>query len=275
MKEAETDGGPLSPLADVGSLRRAVLLLKVLATSNARGLALTEIAERTGLPHPSVHRLLRQLSEERLVARHDELKRYRMGPLAYELGIAVTTLYGDLRDVCDDAMCELSEQTGDTAYLVVRSGFDGVCMHRVEGEFPIRALVLDVGGRRPLGVGAGALSLLAHASDDERRMIIDHISPKLSAFRGMTAEMLEVACIETRERGLAVTHDTMSLGVSAVGRAFCDSLGQPVGAISVTALSHRMTSERVRRIGSLLEVACTAVERRLTRHHLKGWRTDW
>lgn len=259
--------------SDAGSLKRGVQILKILAAVGARGLALTEIADRAGLPHPSVHRVLRQLLDDRLVSRNEDIKRYRLGPLAFELGIASSTMYGDLRDLCSHAMEMLSAQTGDTSYLVVRSGFDAVCMHRHEGEFPIRALVLDVGGRRPLGVGAGGLALLAAVKEDERHQIIERVGPKLHAFGGMTAGDLDRACELTRSHGVAIIHDTLSLGVSAIGLAFFDGLGQPVGALSVAALSHRMTGERLKRIAELLKDGCTDVERRMNRKHLNGWKT--
>jgi DNA-binding IclR family transcriptional regulator len=264
---------PSTPTADAGSLKRGVQILKILATVGARGLALTEIADRAGLPHPSAHRVLRQLLDDRLVSRNEDIKRYRLGPVAFELGIACSTMYGDLRDICSNAMEMLSEQTGDTSFLVVRSGFDAVCMHRHEGEFPIRALVLDIGGRRPLGVGAAGLALLAAIEDDEGRQIIERVGPKLHAFGGMTAGDLERACVRTRKEGVAIIHDKLSLGVSAVGLAFFDGLGQPVGALSVAALSHRMTGERVKRIAALLRDGCADVARHMNRKHLNGWKT--
>lgn len=260
-----------SAAADAGSLKRGVHILKILATTGARGLALTEVAARAGLPHPTVHRVLKQLLDERLVARNDEQKRYRLGPLAFELGIAGTSLY-DMRDLCAAQMEALSAETGDTSYLVVRSGFDAVCMHRHEGSFPIRALILDVGGRRPLGVGAAGLALLAAVETEERTHIIERVAPKLSSFGGMTAADLERACISARKDGVAVVQDTLSLGVSAVGCAFFDAIGQPVGALSIVALSHRMTRERMRRIAELLKDACSQVQRRMNLQHLNGWK---
>ncbi|MEJ8824489.1 IclR family transcriptional regulator C-terminal domain-containing protein [Variovorax humicola] len=271
-KPPERDEAP-SATADAGSLKRGVQILKLLATVGARGLALSEIAARAGLPHPSAHRVLKQLLDDRLVSRNDDIKRYRLGPLAFELGIACSTMYGDLRELCSEAMDKLSEETGDTSYLVVRSGFEAVCMHRHEGAFPIRALILDIGGRRPLGVGAGGLALLAAIGEEERHEIIERVGPKLGAFGGMTVEDLENACVRTSKNGTSVIHDTLSLGVSAVGHAFYDALGQPVGALSVAALSHRMTGERVRRIAELLKDGCALAERRMQRHHLNGWKT--
>ena len=256
--------------ADGGSLRRGVMLLKILASAGTRGLALIEICTRSGLPHPTVHRVLRQLIAERLVARSDELKRYRLGPLAFELGMAGATMY-DIRDLCEDAMVRLLAETDDTVYLVVRSGFDAVCMHRLEGSFPIRALVLDVGSRRPLGVGAGGLALLAALSDEERAEVIERVSPRLSPFRGVTPSVLERASGRARQEGFAIIQDTVNLGVSAVGHAFRDGMGQPFGALSVAALSHRMGRERLRRIGALLQESCLEVERRLKLPGRNGW----
>lgn len=255
-----------------GSLKRGALLLKLLATAGIRGLTLTQVAERSQLPHPTVHRVLRQLVEERLVARNDELRRYRPGPLLYELGMAGATMY-DMRDLCDGPMHALSRETTDTVYLVVRSGFEAVCMHRIEGAFPIRTLVLDVGSGRPLGVGTGGLAFLAAIEKNESQQVIGRVAPNLSAFASLTAEDLEKACAVTRKRGISIIQDTVNLGVSAVGRAFLDSLGRPMGALSVAALSHRMPMQRMERIAELLKDACADVERRLGGQWGNGWET--
>lgn len=255
---------------DAGSLKRGVMLLKLLATAGPRGLPLTEIATRVDLPHPSVHRVLQQLSAERLVDRHEELRRWRLGPLAFELGVASSTMY-DFRDLCDPAMDSLAEATEDTVYLVVRSGFDAVCLHRREGSFPIRTLTLEVGSRRPLGVGAGGLAILAAMDEGERTEVIDRVSNSLSPFVHLTADSVTEACVATRERGAALIEGTISFGVSAVGLPFRDTLNQPIGALSVAALSQRMTTARISTITGLLREACVDVEQRLRSLKRSGW----
>ena len=255
---------------DAGSLKRGVLLLKLLATAGPRGLPLTELAARAQLPHPSVHRVLKQLSAERLVDQNPEFKRYRLGPLAFELGMASSTMY-DIRDLCDPSMDTLAKATEDTVYLVVRSGFDAVCLHRREGSFPIRTLVLDVGSRRPLGVGAGGLAILAAIGEEQRTEIIDRIAPSLHPFGKLTAGVVAQACLQTRERGVSLIQDTINFGVTAVGHPFHDSLGQVIGALSVAALSQRMTHMRIRQISGLLQTACAEVEGRLRGQVRAGW----
>ena len=245
--------------SSAGSLKRGVVLLKLLATAGRKGLALTELAAKAQLPHPSAHRVLGQLVAENLAVHSSETRRYRLGPLAFELGVAGSTMH-DIRDLCDETMSSLARATGDTVYLVVRSGFDAVCMHRREGEFPIRALVLEVGSRRPLGVGAGGLAILSAIDDDEREEIIDRVAPSLPAFGKLSADDLRMASFKSREEGAAIIENRVSLGVRAVGVAFRNSMNHAAGALSVAALSQRLNQRRSQQIAQLLRRAAQDVE---------------
>lgn len=132
-------------------------------------------------------------------------------------------------------------------------------MHRCEGSFPIRTLVLEVGSRRPLGVGAGGLAILAAIAGEERQEIIERVAPALPLFGKLTPTALAEACTQTVEAGVAVIQNRVSLGVTAVGAHFCDSMGQPIGAISVAALSQRMPPGRVRNISERVRAAARQV----------------
>ncbi|MDB5874183.1 MAG: IclR family transcriptional regulator [Ramlibacter sp.] len=247
---------------DTGSLKRGVLLLKTLATAGPRGLALTEVSQRAGTPHPSTHRVLGQLIAEGLAEYLAETRRYRLGPLAFELGLAGSAVH-DIRDLCQETMAALSFETEDTVYLVVRSGFEAVCMHRIEGSFPIRTLVLQVGSRRPLGVGAGGLAILSAIEPDERERIITRVAPGLKAYGKLSARALAEASAQAHDSGVAVIRDIVTLGVTGVGVPFRNPAGQPIGALSVAALSQRMTQRRVQRIGQSLKASAGEVERKL------------
>ncbi|MCJ0764889.1 IclR family transcriptional regulator [Variovorax terrae] len=247
---------------DTGSLKRGVLLLKSLATAGTRGLALTEVSQRAGTPHPSTHRVLGQLIAEGLAEYVEETRRYRLGPLVFELGLASAVLH-DIRDLCQEPMAGLSFETEDTVYLVVRSGFEAVCMHRIEGSFPIRTLVLQVGSRRPLGVGAGGLAILSAIEPEERDRTIARIASTLKAYGKLSARALTEACVLAHDSGVAVVRDIVTLGVTGVGVPFRNPAGQPIGALSVAALSQRMTPRRVQRIAHNLKAAAAEVERKL------------
>src|SRR5256885_6895313 len=99
--------------SDAGSLKRGVAFLKLLATGGVRGCPLSELAEKSGVPHPSAHRILKQLIAERLVVHDAQTHRYRLGPLAFELGLAGSMLH-DIRDLCEPAMAALSRDRKST-----------------------------------------------------------------------------------------------------------------------------------------------------------------
>ena len=247
---------------DAGSLKRGVALLKILATAGVRGQALTEVAEKAGIPHPTAHRILKQLITEGLVIQHFETHRYKLGPLVFELGLAGSILH-DIRDLCEPSMRELAQLTEDTVYLVLRSGFEAVCMHRCEGPFPIRALVLEVGSRRPLGVGAGGLAILGAIDEEERASIIERVEPYLPNFGNMDAKTLAEACERTVAEGISLVQNKVSMGVTAVGVPFRNSMGTPIGAISVAALTQRMPSARIRKIAEELRREVFNIEGKL------------
>jgi Transcriptional regulator len=51
----------------------------------------------------------------------------------------------------------LSERSADTALLSVRSGVEALYLARSVGSHPLQPNYLQIGSRRPLGVGAGSL----------------------------------------------------------------------------------------------------------------------
>lgn len=247
-------------LDSVGLIRRSAFLLRLLATAGKRGLALTELSAKSNLPHSTVHRLLKQLSAEGLTFQSLETRRYLLGPLAYELGLAASDLF-DFRSLCQPIIRRIAQSTEDTVYLVLRSGFDAVCLDRIDGTFPIRTITLDVGSRRPLGIGAGGLAILAACDKNECRRIVHATEAQLGEVYKLTSDDQFAAVAETRAQGFSLVQNRLSLGVTAVGLAFCDSMNQPVGAISIAGVQSRMSSTRRENIVTTLRNSVSIIER--------------
>lgn len=70
------------------SIARAVSLLKEIAAHNFAGSRLVDLAAHTDLKAATAHRILASLIREGLVMHRRGTKRYFLGPLAYELGLA-------------------------------------------------------------------------------------------------------------------------------------------------------------------------------------------
>jgi len=262
VRDDEAGRSGREPATEVGTLPRAMHLLRLLATAGRRGLGLTELAQATGLPHPTAHRLLRQLIDERMASQNESTRRYRLGRMAFELGLAATAMY-DLRDACGGPLRELAQRVGDTVYLTVRSGLESVCEDRYEGPSPIRVLTLDIGSRRPLGQGAGGLAILSFLPDEERDQVLEAVVLRMTTESVMAGTVLRQAVAQCRRRGYAWIRDRVTEGVSAVGVPLFDSLGHPVAAISVAAVNSRMSANLVPALAETLQAKAREIRTRL------------
>src|SRR5512139_992341 len=173
-KKADASGA----LSGTQSIERALWLLREIAAHNRSGSRLLDLATRTGLQRPTVHRMLKCLATESMVQQDPDSHRYFLGPMVFELGLTATPRF-NLREICHPALTRIAEATGDTVFLTQRSGLDSVCIDRHEGTFPIKTFTLEVGMRRPLGVGTGSLSILAALPEEEFRSIIASNEPRL------------------------------------------------------------------------------------------------
>ncbi|AKQ57909.1 IclR family transcriptional regulator [Bordetella hinzii] len=227
-----------------GVIERSVQLLKLLATAGRRGLALTQLAKDTEMAHSTVHRLLQQLMQERLVVQRETGKRYALGPLAFELGLAAAASF-DLREHCRAGMQYLAEELGDTVYLSVRSGTESVCQAREEGPSPIRVNTLSIGSRRPLGLGAGGLAILSYLPQAEYEEVMTQILPRVRAEAHLDEDSLRASVLATRRQGYAFIRNRVTLGVTAIGVPIFDSLDRPIAAISIAAIDERMRAGRI------------------------------
>ena len=61
----------------------------------------------------------------------------------------------------------ISRRFGYSTILYARSGYDAVCVERLDGWHPIQVFLNKTGDRRPLGMGSATLSILAAMPEDE------------------------------------------------------------------------------------------------------------
>ena len=119
---------------------------------------------------------------------------------------------------------------------------EAVCTNRALGDFPIKAMPLDIGIRRPLGVGAGGLSMLCAMPEAEAEAIIQANGHRYEKFASFTADFLREAVARGRAQGYAFLDSAVTPGTGAIGMAF--PKGNPVGAISIAAISGRLGADR-------------------------------
>lgn len=252
-----------SPSTGAQTIIRAVHALKLIA-EHPDGVRLTDLAEDLELAQPTAHRLLQTLMSEGMLVRDGHTRRYTLGPLVFELGLASTHQF-NLRDICMPILESLAGSTGDTSFLFVRSGNDAVCLSRVQGTYPIQTPVVPIGSRQPLGVNAGGLALLSCLSDADATRLLEAIAPRLGAYGDLDADALRAHCARAKEQGFALIANKAAPGVSALGLPIRSSNGTAIAAITVAATVERMNDQRVKEVLPLLQDAVLQITQLLRR----------
>lgn len=100
------------------TLARGLGILRAFRASDS-GLSHAQIAERTGLPKPTVSRLTYTLCELGYLAHGGRNDKFRLGPAAIALG-SVASVAVSFVDMASDAMQQLADETRTLALIAVR-----------------------------------------------------------------------------------------------------------------------------------------------------------
>ena len=249
--------------AGTQTIQRAVALLRQVAVKRAgEGWRLSELAGQCGLDRTTAYRILKCLISEGLIERSADGQRYRLGPLAFELALAAEPAF-DLRPYCSDALTRLAGRCGDTVFLNARSGFDAICLDRREGAYPVKALTLEIGARRPLAASAGGLAMLMLLPDTERRSVIAENAQRATATPRLSIRTLTTMLDESMAAGYGISSNRVVSGVAAIGVPIRDFRDKPLAALSVAAIGERLGATRRREVVAWLRAEAVAVERAL------------
>jgi DNA-binding IclR family transcriptional regulator len=249
------DAPAAGPAQTVG---RSIHLLRLVASSKSRNLRLVDIAEMAGLDKSTAHRLLQRLVVERMLVKDRDVGGYMLGPLLHELGLAALPC-SDLPEVARDALDELARSTGDSVFLVQRSGCDTVCVARMQGKFSVETMTQGVGDRHPLGLGAGGLSILSAMDDSEIDAVFRTVALQLRRYQ-IEEAVLRQRIDDTRQSGFALGHGSAALDVTSIGRPVFDAHRSPVAAVFVAMVSDRTGDARLRMVDRQLRQCVLRVE---------------
>ena len=246
----------------LSGIRRALGILKILGDGNPQGMRLTDIAAASGISQPTAHRALKALTAEGFVEQSEASRTYQLALDFRARGAGCpcrrAAQYGKA-----GSSLRLSSTLSDSVFLLVRNGFDAVCLDRVEGPFPIRTFTGDIGGKVPLGIGQGSLAILSYLPEDERETIIRFNVPRLLD-RGSFDEVgLRMQIEKVRKKGFAGLNTGLIPGMAGVGVPILHLGGGAVAALSIGTLSERLEGDRLPLVVELLQKEANGIGRQL------------
>ena len=236
-------------------------MLSALAQASAQGLRLTDLVRITGLGKGTMHRILAGLAANGWVDQDDSTGSYLVGMQLLSWAVTAGDRYG-IAQHCAPLLSRLAETTEDTVFLSLRSGTEAVCVARYEGAFPIKTLTLNIGDRRPLGIGAGSLALLAFLSADEIERVLAG-NGEARARYSISDRQLRSMIDAARQSGYAFNDERVIKGMSAVGVPVFRSDHAPIAAVSVAAIPSRLKGARLKKVVAAVKDTASTIERSL------------
>lgn len=235
----------------VQSLRRAFELLERLADTGGEA-SLSELAATSGLPMPTIHRLIRTLVALGYV-RQNTNRRYALGARLIRLGENASMQFGTW---ARPLLAELVDEVGETANLAVLERDEVVYVAQVPSKHSMR-MFTEVGRRvLPHGTGVGK-AILSQLPPDEVRALLERTGmPSYTEHTYTSSDDLLRHLAAIAAQGYAVDESEQELGVRCVAAPLT---GTPApAAVSVSGPEGRLTKEAVSRIAPAVQrVAAT------------------
>lgn len=203
----------------------------------------SRIAEAVGEPVSSTYRLLASLTSIGWVDPGSRRGRYRLGLEVVRIGDLLEDRL-DVRQACETVLRDLRDATRTTSFLCYRRGTSAVCVDRVGGT-DVQSLAMRVGDSFELYRGAAPMAILAFLPLDERERVLEQFDARRSAGEAIPERtLLEAGIDEARALGVAVSDESVTPGIAAVGAPLLNHRGELEGAISISGLRSRLFAHR-------------------------------
>lgn len=252
-----------SPDTAAGSLNRAVVLLTTIARGSRKGSSLTELVARSGLPRPTIHRVLDSLISLGWVERDEQTARYNLGSDLAALGYSAICRH-PLERVAATELSALAERLNQVVYLAVRSGLDMVCIGRYESQSQIQIGRGHVGLRGPFGMSMSCMAIFAHLPVQEVKAIIAANMSRYYRIEGFDEQGFHRTLASAMEQGYG-TYDDIILDRSTSGLAVAviDPAGYPIAAIATNFITGWLDEDGRQRCLRALRQAAAEIEARV------------
>lgn len=217
------------PKSVVGSIVKASRLLELYSLAR-REISLNEFAAEAGYNKTTAYRLLQTLVATGCLVRSSS-GGYRLGTRLLVLGaIAYADL--DLRNEALPHMRSLSDQFGDTAFLMIPGPQGAVTVEATEGGNPVRVNGVGVGTILPYYVAAGPVVLAAFSPTIEAEVLASN-RRRYTESSKITKADLSAKFAKVRSAGYAFSYEDFAKDIAAVAAPIFGPAGEPIASLSI------------------------------------------
>ncbi|MCX7828172.1 MAG: IclR family transcriptional regulator [Thermanaerothrix sp.] len=229
-------------------------------------LSLSDVSRAMGMTKSGAYKILEVLVSEGLVTHEVESGLYRIGPVAYRMGVVYSNEM-KINDAALPVMQKLGELTQETVSVGLRDGDAAFLALSVESPHIVR-LRHKLGTRMPPNAGAIGKLLWAYHPDPARRDEILRGMDLLSAASGCPNPILDLGALLDEYRKIVKQGYAMSINESVedfigISVPIPDKIGRVWACLCVAAPMVRMSCAKALDLLPVLRAAAEDISARL------------
>lgn len=238
---------------------RLFSLLELIASKD-QFVSLQGLVEETGMPKPTLHRMLQQMEGAGLLFRQGDGRHYGTGTRLRRLAenlLLNATQHGARHAV----LRHLVDEVGESCNVTALSGNEVVYLDRVETPEPLR-FYLRPGSRVPVHCSASGKMILSQLSPAQRRKLLGHAPLKQYTPKTVTSlDVLEDELRRARRDGFAMDDEEFLPGLVCVAVLVPTSSGRSNMCVAVQAPLMRLGADKALQLLPALQRAAQAIGR--------------
>lgn len=223
----------------------------------------TEISRKLGFHKATVSRILLNLTEHGFLEQNYQTKKFRLGPVAMNLGIAVRrSLKSDLVHIAKPFIDELRDQLKESVLMEILARDHTVIAYIAEGPRRVR-LAGTIGDHLPIHVAAGAKAILAFSPSEVRNFFLNNKMPRLTPHTITDPDILDDQFREIKKIGVSFDQEEHDLDINAIGAPVFNGEKFPVAAVVVAGPKTRVICHTNSPIAAQLKKTAAKISERL------------
>lgn len=226
----------------VAALARGLEVLRAFTPSEGL-LGNRDIAQRTGLPKPTVSRLTYTLTKLGYLMHDERIGKYQLAPGALAIGYS-TLANMRIRQLARPFMQELAQYASASVALGARDRLNVIYVEHARSPASV-LLRLDLGSRIPIATTAIGRALLAALPQQERDWLMDHIARREGPAWPKVRVAIEQSVEEVQSRGFTVSIGEWHRDVTGVAAPVVPADRSGVFAFNCGAPAFQISRERL------------------------------
>lgn len=244
----------------IRSVATALSLVELLASSGPLGLS--EAARKLDASKATLLRSLETLQTFGWVAQNPAPEStWHLTEKFFGLNSGVSNA-DQLKEWSVETMAALNHETKETVHLASAEIEHLVLVERLDSAFALRAYI-PLGAILPFHASATGMAYLSALEDSEIEQKLENLREARTEHTLIELQDILAEVKETRQRGFSLNNQGLSEGISSVGAPILDHHARPIGAISISGPSSRITMDRQLEVGPMVANAAAQITSRI------------